>query len=69
MCLKCVSLCFLEKCRLHFFVAPLALIKAGEYFRIFKKTAEKKFIEFACMKNMHIPAWTSGESGTVMFLP
>ena len=70
---------YTEGCQIHFFlrkhgrlflfVTVLALIKAGESFRIFQKTAEKKFIEYACMNNMHIPAWTAAESGTVMFLP
>ena len=54
--------------RLHFFVTPLVLSKAGDSFRIFKKTNENKFIAYNCLMNMHVPAWIADAGNSVMFL-
>ena len=54
----CVKMCF------------LCFIKtAKDSFKTFQNKKQKDVVEYTCMTNMHVPAWTTAKGNMVMFLP
>ena len=51
-------------------VCFLCFLKAvKDSFKTFQNKKQKNVVEYTCMTNMHVPAWTTAKGNVVMFLP
>jgi hypothetical protein len=50
-----------------FFLCFLKTVK--DSFKTFQNKKQKNVVEYTCMTNVHVPAWTTAKGNVVMFLP